>query len=154
MRVIYHNWSATKQRPHPQSAAVTSRHPVLSGDRTRQCETPSRPCHKDTDQCPQAAIPLRRHRTEPALCENGSAETTAAEGGRNPVAGLWSHTLGENRPPEPTSSHAPIDPDANWLQIQPQRPPDVSRSNGGPSISGPTPSLPILKTPLPGKSTQ
>ena len=29
-------------------------------------------------------------------CGNGSAETTVAEGGRNPVAGLWGHTLGEN----------------------------------------------------------
>ena len=29
-------------------------------------------------------------------CENGSAETTVAKGGRNPVAGLWGHTLGEN----------------------------------------------------------
>ena len=28
--------------------------------------------------------------------ENGSAETTVAEGGRNLVAGLWGHTLGEN----------------------------------------------------------
>jgi len=25
MRVIYHNWSATKQRPHPQSVAEISR---------------------------------------------------------------------------------------------------------------------------------
>jgi len=33
MRVIYHNWSATKQRPHPQSVAEISRHSVLSGDR-------------------------------------------------------------------------------------------------------------------------
>jgi len=31
-----------------------------------------------------------------SLCENGSAETTVAEGGQNPVAGLWGHTLGEN----------------------------------------------------------
>jgi len=31
MRVIYHNWSATKQRPHPQSVAEISRHSVLSG---------------------------------------------------------------------------------------------------------------------------
>jgi len=30
MRVIYHNWSATKQRPHPQSVAEISRHSVLS----------------------------------------------------------------------------------------------------------------------------
>jgi len=26
MRVLNHNWSATKQRPHPQSAAEISRH--------------------------------------------------------------------------------------------------------------------------------
>jgi len=39
MRVIDHNWSATKQRPHPQSVAEISRHSVLSGDRIRQCET-------------------------------------------------------------------------------------------------------------------
>ena len=36
MRVINHNWSATKQRPHPQSVAEISRHSVLSGDRIRQ----------------------------------------------------------------------------------------------------------------------
>ena len=29
-------------------------------------------------------------------CENGSAETTVSEGGRNLVDGLWGHTLGEN----------------------------------------------------------
>ena len=55
MRVIYHNWSATKQRPHPQSAAETSHHPAPPGDRTRQRETPSGSRHKDTDQRPQAA---------------------------------------------------------------------------------------------------
>ena len=38
MRVIYHNWSATKQRPHPQSVAEISHHSVLSGDRIRQCD--------------------------------------------------------------------------------------------------------------------
>jgi len=37
MRVINHSWSATKQRPHPQSAAEISRHSVLSGDRIQQC---------------------------------------------------------------------------------------------------------------------
>ena len=51
MRVIYHNWSATKQRPHPQRVAEISRHSVLSGDRIRQCETSSGSRHKDTDQC-------------------------------------------------------------------------------------------------------
>jgi len=48
MRVIYHNWSATKQRPHPQSVADISHHSVLSGDRIRQCETSSGSRHKDT----------------------------------------------------------------------------------------------------------
>jgi len=38
----------------------------------------------------------KQHHSVPAPCENGSAETTVAEGGRNPVAGLWGRTLGEN----------------------------------------------------------
>jgi len=29
MRVIYHNWSSTKQRPHPQSVAEISRHSAV-----------------------------------------------------------------------------------------------------------------------------
>jgi len=33
MHVINHNWSATKQRLHPQSIAEISRYSVLSGDR-------------------------------------------------------------------------------------------------------------------------
>ena len=51
MRVIYHNWSAMKQRHHPQSVAEISHHSVLSGGRIRQCETSSGSRHKDTDQC-------------------------------------------------------------------------------------------------------
>ena len=51
MCVMNHNWSATKQRLHPQSVAEISRHAVLSGDRIRQCETSSGSRHKDTDQC-------------------------------------------------------------------------------------------------------
>ena len=35
MRVIDHNWSATKQRLHLQSVAEISCHSVLSGDRIR-----------------------------------------------------------------------------------------------------------------------
>ena len=81
MRVINHNWSATKQRLHPQSVAEISHHSVLSGDRIRQCETSSGSRHKD-----QIAISYR-HRSVPVPCENGSAETTVAEVGRNPVAG-------------------------------------------------------------------
>ena len=39
MRVMNHNWSATKQRLYPQILAEISRHSVLSGDRIRQCGT-------------------------------------------------------------------------------------------------------------------
>ena len=84
-----HNWSATKQRLHPHSVAEISRHSVLSGDRIQQCATSSGSRHK-------ATISFSRHRSVPVPCENGSAETTVAEGGRNLVAGLWGHTLGEN----------------------------------------------------------
>jgi len=51
MRVINRNWSATKQRLHPQSVPEITRHSVLSGDRIRQCGTSSGSRHKDTDQC-------------------------------------------------------------------------------------------------------
>ena len=53
MRVINHNWSATKQRPHPQSVAEISRHSVLSGDRIRQCETSS-----DIVECDRSLLML------------------------------------------------------------------------------------------------
>ena len=96
MRVINQNWSATKQRPHPQSVAEISRHSALSGDRIQQCETSSGSRHKDTDQCLVVAISFCRHRSVLVPCEKGSAETTVAEGGRNLVAGLWGHTLREN----------------------------------------------------------
>ena len=36
------------------------------------------------------------------------AETTVAEGGRNPVARLWGRRQGENLPPEPTFSYASV----------------------------------------------
>ena len=88
MRVINHNWSATKQRLHPQSVAEISRYSVLSGDRIWQCETSSGSRHKDT-----VAISFCRLRSVPVPCENGSAETTVAEGGLNLVAGLWGHTI-------------------------------------------------------------
>jgi len=96
MRVINHNWSATKQRPHLQSVAEISCHSVLSGDRIRRCETSSGSRHKETDQCLQVAISFCRHRSVPVPCKNGSAEITAAERGRNLVARLWGHTIGEN----------------------------------------------------------
>jgi len=79
MRVMNHNWSATKQRLQPQSVAEISRHSVLSGDRIRQCETSSGSLLKDTDQCLQVAISFCRHRSVHVSYENGSAETTVAE---------------------------------------------------------------------------
>ena len=47
MRVMTHNWSATKQHLHLQSVAKISRHSVLSGDGIRQCGTSSGSRHKD-----------------------------------------------------------------------------------------------------------
>ena len=67
---------------------------IILGVRMHFRHTRSR--HKDTDQCLIVAISFYRHRSVPVPCENGSAETTAAEGGRNLVAGLWGHTLSEN----------------------------------------------------------
>ena len=96
MRVMNYNWSATKQHLRPQSVVEISCHSVLSGDRIRQCGTSSGSRHKDTDQCLSVAISFYRHRGVPVPCKNGSAETTVAEVGRNLVAGLWGHTLGEN----------------------------------------------------------
>ena len=69
MRVMKHNWSATKQCLHPQSAAEVSRHSVLLWDRIRQCGTSSGSRHKDTDQCPIVAISFCRHRSVPVPCE-------------------------------------------------------------------------------------
>ena len=51
MRVVNYNWSATKQRLHPQTVAEISHHSVLSEDRIQQRETSSGSRHKDTDQC-------------------------------------------------------------------------------------------------------
>ena len=96
MRVMNHNWSARKQCLHLQSAAEISRHSTLSEDRIRQCETSSESRHKDTDQRLYVAIFFCRHRSVPVPCENGSVETTVAEGGQNLVAGLWGRTLGES----------------------------------------------------------
>ena len=81
MRFMNHNWSATKQRLHPQSVAEISHHSVLSGDRIRQCETSSGSRHKDTDKCLIFAISFCRHRNVPVPCEISSAETTVAERG-------------------------------------------------------------------------
>jgi len=84
MRVMNYNWSATKRRLHLQSVTEISHHSVLSGDRIRQCGTSSGSRHKNI------AISFCRYRSVPVPCENGSAETTVAEGGWNPPVG-WTN---------------------------------------------------------------
>jgi len=95
MRVMNHNWSARKQRLLLQSLAGISRHSALSEDRIRQCVTPSG-SRSNWTQISKVAISFCRHRSVPVPCENGSVETTVAEGGQNPVAGLWGRTLGKS----------------------------------------------------------
>jgi len=95
MRVMNHNWSATKQRLHPQSVAEISLHSVLSGDRIRQCGTSSGSHHKDTAAC-KSLFPSADTAVSLFRDEKSSLETTVAEGGRNLVDGLWGHTLGGN----------------------------------------------------------
>ena len=111
MLVMNHNWSARNQRFHLQSAAAISRHSILSRKDSTMCDI--------TRVSPQGhslqiAISFCRHHSVPATCKNGSVVTTVAEGGQNPIARLWGHTLGENWPPELTSSYASID---FWCQL-------------------------------------
>ena len=83
MRVVNHNWSATKQRLHPQSVAEISHHSVLSSSGSRHKDT-----YRSVSPFPSAgtAVSLFRAKTVKQV----------AEGGQNLVAGLWGHTLGEN----------------------------------------------------------
>ena len=77
-----------------------------------------------------------KHRSVPVLCENGSAETTVAEGGQNLVARLWGRTLGESWPPEPTSSCLHRLLMSTGCKSSHNGFLDVSRSNGRLRISG------------------
>jgi len=83
MRVINHNWSATKQHLHPQSVAEISRHSVSSGDRIRQSETSSGSRHKDSDrsvsvsrhfllQAPQCPCSVRKRFSRDHCCRERS----------------------------------------------------------------------------------
>jgi len=96
MHAVNHNWSARKQHLPLQSVARISCHSALSEDRIWQCGTSSGSRHKDTDRCLQVAIFFHRHHSVPVTCENGSVKTAVAEGGHNPIAGLWGRTLGES----------------------------------------------------------
>ena len=135
MRVIYHNWSATKQRPHPQSVAEIS-HSVLSGDRIRQCETSSGSRHKDTDQCLIVAISFCRHRSVPSVRKRFSRDHCCRGRSKFGCRIVGSHTRWElttladfqlclHRLLMSTGCKSS---QSGFL--------DVSRSNGGLSISG------------------
>ena len=101
MRFMSHNWSATKQRLHPQSVAEISRHSVLSGDRIRQCETSSGSRHKDTDQClpfPSAGTAVSlfnwsRQKLQAPQCPCSTGHVKNCTEIRQPAAELWLHTL-------------------------------------------------------------
>ena len=101
-----HNWSATKQHLQVSSAVCNRDKPPVSFVRGQDSTMwdivwVSPQGHR------LVSVSLHffcRHRSVRVPTENGSAETTLAEGGRNPVAGLWGRTLGENWPPESTAS--------------------------------------------------
>ena len=61
MRVMNRNWSATKQRLHPQSVAEISRHSVLSGDRIRQFRAITK--HNAVIKLQAATAPIRGNET-------------------------------------------------------------------------------------------
>jgi len=97
MRVINHNWSATKQCLHPQSVAEISRHSVLSADRIQQCETSSG----------------SHHETQISVCKSPfpSASTAlslflAKTVQQRPLLPREVETLLLDCGPEPTSSYA------------------------------------------------
>jgi len=82
MRVMNHNWSATKQCLHLQSVAEIIRHPARSarGQDSTVWDTVRASSQGHKPVSTGRHFP-RRHRSVLAPCEIGLAETTAAEGG-------------------------------------------------------------------------
>ena len=98
-RVMNHNWSATK----PSVAEISHYSVFFRGQDSTMWDIVwvSPQGHRSVSV---SRISFCRHRA-PEPCKNGSVEITVAEGGQNSVAGLWGLTLGENWPPEPSSSY-------------------------------------------------
>ena len=67
-----HNWSATKQRLHPQSVAEISRHSVLSGDRIWQCGTSVSVSRHFLLQAPQCPCSMRKQFSRDHCCRGRS----------------------------------------------------------------------------------
>jgi len=96
----HHNWSATKQRLHPQSVAEISCHSVLSGNRIRQCGTSSGSRHKDTHQCLQVVISFCRHRSVPhtLMSNSNKPESTLTVHTSTNAKNTWPLELEFSRP--------------------------------------------------------
>ena len=113
MRVMNHNWSATKQRLHPQSLADISRHSVLTGDRIRHVGS--------VWVSPQGhrSVSVSRHFLLQALqCQQRPLLPREVET-RLPDCGVTHQVRIDHL------SRLPVTPpstfDVNWLQIQPKR---------------------------------
>ena len=117
MCVIYHNWSATKQRPHSQSVAEISHHSVLSGDRNRQCGLATR------TQISVCKLPFLSAATAVSLFHAKTVQQRPLlpreVETRLPDCGV-AHKVRIDH-----LSRLPVMPpstfDVNWLQVQPQR---------------------------------
>jgi len=129
MRVMYHNWSATKQRLHPQSVAEKSSQQFCQGtgfNNVRHClglatRTQISVC-KSPFPSAGTAVSLFHEKTvqqRPLLPR--VVET------RLPDCGVAHYVRIDQM------SRLPVMPPStfhvNWLQVQPQRLPDDSRSN-------------------------
>jgi len=110
---IIGQWSATKQRLHPQSAAEISCHSVLSGDKFDNVRhrlglatrTQISVCKSPFPSAGTAVSLFRAKMVSRDHCCRGRSK---------PVAGLWGRIIGESWPPGPTSSYASID---FWCQL-------------------------------------
>ena len=109
MRVMNHNWSARKQRLHPQSSRDKPPFSFVRGQDSTMWDI--------VWVSPQGhgSMSASRHFLLLApQCPSVRKRFSVAKGGQNPVSGLWGRTLGGNWPPEPISSYASID---FWCQL-------------------------------------
>ena len=82
MRVMNHNWSATKQRLHPQSVAEISRHSFVRGHDSTMWDIVwvSPQGHRSVSVSRHFLLQAPQRRSVPVPCGNGSVQTNVAEG--------------------------------------------------------------------------